>query len=165
MAPPSAIAPQALEVVVPGALAIWGHLDQHAVVASHVQGVAIPFRIHVPGGRMEQFTAIGKVSTGASPHVSRMQPRRWRPWTSNSPPRRSATPCSRGSSPGIAPRTDDEVKAMLSRPLVRARLEGLGIGTLVLYTVRETPRETTPNMVCAGGFGAGACFGPGLPIP
>jgi hypothetical protein len=223
-----AITPQALEVVVPEAPTIWGHLDQNAVVASYVQGMEIPFRIHVPGGRMEQFTAIGKVSTGiygplftsqgvldrqllrnvAAAFIVALHERRPNATAAPVPAHettlravgvvavrvdaglarddgieRRINACLADAvpppaslaveqpaaalrdtvfpwlEPGIAPRTDDGVKAMLSRPLVRTRLGGLGIGTLVLYTVRETPRETTPNMVCVGGFGAGACFG------
>jgi hypothetical protein len=61
--------------------------------------------------------------------------------------------------PGIAPRTEAALHALLEQPAVQQRLALRGIGWLVLFTAVDAPSAKKENMLCGGGFGAGACFG------
>lgn len=61
--------------------------------------------------------------------------------------------------PGVAPSDADGVRALLDRPVVRARLGAFGIDRLVLFTARDVDARERKNMYCAAGYNAGACFG------
>jgi hypothetical protein len=61
--------------------------------------------------------------------------------------------------PGVAPGDADGVRALLERPAVRARLQALGVGKLVLFTARDVESREKKNLYCVAGYNAGACFG------
>lgn len=61
--------------------------------------------------------------------------------------------------PGVAPRNTEEAGRFLAQPAIKGRLLEHGVGFLALFTANDVRGKETNNMFCAGGFGAGACFG------
>jgi hypothetical protein len=61
--------------------------------------------------------------------------------------------------PGVVPQTTEGLGVLLAQPAVQQRLATLGVGWLVVFTAHDAPSKKNEHMLCAGGFGAGACFG------
>ena len=60
--------------------------------------------------------------------------------------------------PKVAPKTVEELKALLERGPVRERIQSLGVRYLV-NVVSATSTDGFPGMVCGAGYGGGGCLG------
>jgi hypothetical protein len=59
--------------------------------------------------------------------------------------------------PGVVPQTTEGLSVLLAQSAVQQRLATLGVGWLVVFTAHDAPSKKNEHMLCAGGFGAGAC--------
>jgi hypothetical protein len=68
--------------------------------------------------------------------------------------------------PYFAPRTTSRdlegYKSVLDKAVVQQRIESLGVRYVIIVTKGGTDTDWQGGIMCAGGFGAGGCFGLGL---